>query len=109
MASDVARVKTAVSHGGTDGSNPAPSSSEASANALFLKSVAQFTRHGGWRAYLWLERRSPIRACLMGKNSPSEQRLEGSRKCQIKNDGSMRYSTFSGCRATRPIGISLES
>jgi enoyl-[acyl-carrier protein] reductase II len=35
--------------------------------------------------------------------------LEGSRKCQIKNDGSMRSSTFSGCRATRHIGITLES
>jgi hypothetical protein len=29
---------------GTDGSNPAPSTSESSANQIFYKSVAQFTR-----------------------------------------------------------------
>jgi hypothetical protein len=34
--------------------------------------------------------------------------LEGSRKCQIKNDGSMRSSTFSGCCATRHIEITRE-
>jgi hypothetical protein len=37
------------------------------------------------------------------------ERLEGSRKCQIKSDGSMRSSTFSGCRATRHIEITLEN
>jgi hypothetical protein len=62
------------------------------------------------------------RLALAGDDDPSEfdfmepaktphqnlESMEGSRKCQIKNDGSMRSSTFSGYRATRPIEISLE-
>jgi hypothetical protein len=58
--------------------------------------------------YSW--RRSPTGLDLRERQKhQNPESLEGSRKCQIKNDGSMRSSTFSGCRATRHIEITLES
>src|SRR5438270_13153938 len=44
-----------------------------------------------------------------GTNPIRTRKVGSSRKCQIKNDGSMRSSTFSGCCATRHIEITLES
>jgi len=40
---------------GIEGPNPSSSTSEFSANQVFCKSVAQFTRRGGLRVYLELE------------------------------------------------------
>ena len=48
-ASAFAKAESPFRDRGTDGSNPSLSSSESSANPLFSKSVAQFTRHSGWR------------------------------------------------------------
>ena len=62
-------------------------------NAAFCRSVAHFTGYG--RHCTYLSRRS--------------QSLEGSRKCLIRKDGSMRSSTFLGYRAIRHIEITLGS
>jgi len=66
---------------------------EAISTPLFCRSVAHFTGHCRRCAYLSLRSES----------------LEGSRKCLIRKDGSMRSSTFLDYRATRHIEITLGS
>jgi hypothetical protein len=54
MSSDTARQLSSPRQG-TEGSNLVSSTSESNANQVFYKSVAQFTRRGGWRVYLELQ------------------------------------------------------